>query len=111
MKSLDLCGVLFYYCAVVAGRSSAELNDNFKRRSTVIKVNQEELQEKIKKLKQAAADKKAKAGEKKDDPEARKARKKVKRAQRKLRVAKAYKSGSTKKAAAEAAPAGEKASA
>jgi Skp family chaperone for outer membrane proteins len=111
MKCLDLCGVLFYYCAVVRGRSSAELNDNFKRRSAVIKVNQEELQEKIKKLKQAAAEKKAKAGEKKDDPEARKARKKVKRAQRKLRVAKAYKSGSTKKAATEAAPAGEKASA
>ena len=70
----------------------------------MIKVNQEELQEKIKKLKQAAAEKVAKAGGKKSDVEARKARKKVKRVQRKLRSAKAYKSAS-KKAAEAAAPA------
>ncbi len=74
----------------------------------MIKVNQEELQEKIKKLKQAAAEKTAKAGGKTSDPDARRARKKVKRAQRKLRSAKAYKSGGKKKE--EAKPA-EKASA
>ena len=67
----------------------------------MIKVNQEALQEKIKKLKQAAAEKVSKAEGKKSDPEARKARKKVKRAQRKLRTAKAYKSVSKK---AEAKP-------
>ena len=61
----------------------------------MIKVNQEQLQEKIKKLKQTAAEKKAKiAG--KADPEVRTARKKVKRAQRKLRAAKAYKSSGKK---------------
>jgi len=37
----------------------------------VIKVNQEELQEKIKKLKQTAAEKTAKAAGKKSEPEAR----------------------------------------
>jgi ElaB/YqjD/DUF883 family membrane-anchored ribosome-binding protein len=57
----------------------------------VIKVNQEELAQKIQKLKQTASEKILKAGGKKSDPEARKARKKVKRAQRKLRSAKTYK--------------------
>jgi hypothetical protein len=71
----------------------------------VIKVNQEELQEKIKKLKHVAAEKVAKAGGKKSDAEARKARKKVKRVQRKLRSAKAYKS--TGKKAPEAAASSE----
>ena len=68
----------------------------------VIKVNQEKLQEKIKKLKQTAAEKKAKVASK-GDPEARAASKKVKRAQRKLRSAKAYKSSGKK--AGEATPA------
>jgi len=68
----------------------------------VIKVNQEKLQEKIKKLKLTAVEKKAKAVGK-ADPEARTARKNVKRAQRKLRTAKAYKSSGKK--AGEAAPA------
>ena len=81
-----------------------------KEECAVIKVNQEELQEKIKKLKQAASEKTAKAAGKKADPEARKAKKKVKRAQRKLRSAKAYKAAGTKKAEA-AAPAEGKASA
>ncbi len=76
----------------------------------MIKVNQEELQEKIKKLKQAVSEKTAKAGGKKSDPEARTARKKVKRAQRKLRAAKAYKAGG-KKTAEAAAPAEAKATA
>ncbi len=76
----------------------------------MIKVNQEELQAKIKKLKQAAAEKSTKAGGKKSDPEVRTARKKVKRAQRKLRTAKAYKSAGKKKAEA-AAPAEGKATA
>ena len=74
-----------------------------------IKVNQEELKQKIEKLKKAAAEKAAKAGSKKSEPEAREALKKVKRAQRKLRSAKAYKSAGKK--AGEAAPAGEKATA
>jgi len=76
---------------------------NSKEEYIVIKVNQEELQEKIKKLKQASAEKAAKAAGKKSEPEARKALKKVKRAQRKLRTAKAYKSAGKK--AAEAKPA------
>ena len=76
----------------------------------MIKVNQEKLQEKIKRLKQAVAEKVAKAGGKKSDPEARTARKKVKRVQRKLRSAKAYKSAG-KKAAEAAAPAEGKATA
>jgi hypothetical protein len=76
---------------------------------TVIKVNQEALQEKIKKLKQAAVDKRTKAEGKKADPGVREAQKKVKRAQRKLRSAKAYKSAGKK--AAEAKPAEGKASA
>ncbi len=63
----------------------------------VIKVNQEQLQEKIKKLKQAAAEKASKAAGKKSDPEVRAARKQVKRAQRQLRSVKAYKSGGAKK--------------
>jgi hypothetical protein len=82
----------------------------FKEECAVIKVNQEELQEKIKKLKKAAAEKIAKAGGKKSDPEVRTARKKVKRVQRKLRSAKAYKSAG-KKAPEAAAPAEGKASA
>jgi hypothetical protein len=68
----------------------------------MIKVNQEKLQENIKKLKQATAEKKTKASGK-SDPVVRTALKKVKRAQRKLRSAKAYKS-SQKKKTAEAAP-------
>lgn len=60
------------------------------------KVNQEELQENIKKLKQAVSEKISKSGGKKSDPGVREARKKVKRAQRKLRSAKAYKSGGKK---------------
>ncbi len=75
----------------------------------MIKVDQNVLQEKIKKLKQAAAEKSAKTGGKKSDPAVRKARKKVKRAQRKLRSAKAYKSAGKKPAEA-AAPAEGKAS-
>ncbi len=62
----------------------------------MIKVNQEELTQKIQKLKQTAAEKKAKAGGNTADPAVRSARKKVKRAQRKLRVAKAYKSAGKK---------------
>jgi hypothetical protein len=62
----------------------------------VIKVNQEELAKEIQKLKQAAAEKKAKAGGKKSDPDVRAARKKVKRAQRKLRSAKTYKTAGKK---------------
>ena len=68
----------------------------------MIKVNQEELKQKIETLKKAAAEKTAKAGGKKSDPEARKARKKVKRVQRKLRVAKSYKQTGKKKAEAAA---------
>ncbi len=65
------------------------------------KVNQEELAQKIKKLKETAAEKAKKAEGKKSDPELRTARKHVKRAQRKLRAAKAYKSAGKK---AEAKP-------
>ena len=75
----------------------------------VIKVNQEELKQKIEKLKKAAVEKAAKAGNKKSEPEAREALKKVKRAQRKLRSTKAYKSAGKK--AGEAKPAEEKATA
>jgi hypothetical protein len=75
----------------------------------VIKVNKEELLEKIKKLKQVAAEKKTKATGKKSEPEVRTAVKKVKRAQRKLRTAKAYKG--IEKKAADAKAAAEKASA
>jgi len=74
----------------------------------VIKVNQEKLQEKIKKLKESAAEKNKKAEGKVSDPGVRTARKKVKRAQRKLRSAKAYKAAGKK--AGEAKPAEEKAS-
>jgi predicted CopG family antitoxin len=76
---------------------------------SVVKVNQEKLQEKIKKLKKKAADVIGKSGGKTDTAEVRKARKKVKREQRKLRSAKAYKSGGKK--AGEAKPAEEKATA
>lgn len=62
----------------------------------MIKVNQETLVEKIKKLKQSATETAKKAEGKKSDPTVRKARKKVKRAQRKLRSAKAYKSAGKK---------------
>lgn len=65
----------------------------------MIKVNQEELAQKIQKLKKAAAEKIS--GGKKSDAEVREAKKKVKRAQRKLRSAKAYKSAGKK---AEAKP-------
>jgi hypothetical protein len=71
---------------------------------TVVKVNQDELAEKIKKLKAKAKEKAQKSAGKRGDPEARTASKKVKRAQRKLRVAKAYKTGG-KKAKKTAAPA------
>lgn len=60
------------------------------------KVNQEELAQKIQKLKAAATEKSNKAEGKKSDAGVREARKKVKRAQRKLRAAKAYKSVSKK---------------
>lgn len=71
----------------------------------VVKVNQEELAEKIKKLKAKAKEKTTKSAGKRGDPEARTAIKKVKRAQRKLSVAKKYKTGGkkSKKAAAPAA--------
>lgn len=62
----------------------------------MIMVNQEELQEQIRKLKETAADKTAKAGGKKSEPEVREARKKLKRAQRKLRAARAYKAAGKK---------------
>ena len=80
----------------------------FKEECLVIKVNQEKLQEKIKKLKVSAGEKKKKAEGKKSEPEARKALKKVKRAQRKLRSAKAYKAAGKK--AGETKPAEVKAS-
>ena len=104
-KSLDFLGCFVY--------DGASIKDAifFKEECAVIKVNQEELQVKIKKLKEAAAEKTTKAGGKKSDPEARKARKKVKRVQRKLRSAKAYKSAEKKAAAAAAAPAEGKATA
>jgi hypothetical protein len=70
----------------------------------VVKVNQEELAETIKKLKQKAKEKTEKSVGKRGDPEARAASKKVKRAQRKLRAAKIYKTGG-KKAKKAAAPA------
>lgn len=102
-KFLDFLGCFVY--------DGASIKDAifFKEECAVIKVNQEELQVKIKKLKQTAAEKAAKAGGKKSDPEARKARKKVKRVQRKLRSAKAYKSAGKKASAA--APAEGKATA
>ncbi len=75
----------------------------------MIKVNVEELQVQIKKLKQAATEQVAKAGGKRSGPAVRQARKKVKRAQRKLRLVKSYKTGGKK--ASEAKPADEKASA
>jgi hypothetical protein len=80
-----------------------------KEEQAVVKVNQEELQEKIKKLKKTAAEAIAKSEGKIDTAEVRKSRKKVKRAQRKLRSAKAYKASGKK--AGEAKPAEEKASA
>ena len=75
----------------------------------MVKVNQEGLLEKIKKLKKKAAEVIAKSEGTTDTAEVRNARKKVKRAQRKLRSAKAYKSGGKK--TEEAKPAAEKASA
>jgi hypothetical protein len=83
--------------------------EKLKEEQSVVKVNQEKLQEKIKKLKKTAAEVIAKSEGKTDTAEVRKARKKVKREQRKLRSAKAYKSGGKK--AGEAKPAEEKASA
>jgi hypothetical protein len=73
----------------------------------VVKINQEELKQKIGKLKKTAAEKASKSVGKKSEPEARKALKMVKRAQRKLRAAKNYKMASKK--AAEAKAGGEKA--
>jgi hypothetical protein len=61
----------------------------------VIKVNQEKLQEKIKKLKKTAAEVIAKSEGKTDTAEVRKARKKVKREQRPS--AKAYKSAARRR--------------
>jgi hypothetical protein len=75
---------------------------SFQGGAHVIKVDQDKLQEKIKKLKQVAVEKISKASGK-ADPAARTARKKVKRAQRKLRSVKAYKSSGKK--AGEATPA------
>jgi hypothetical protein len=83
--------------------------ENAKEDQSVVKVNQEKLLEKIKKLKKTTAEVIAKSEGKIDTAEVRKARKKVKRAQRKLRSAKAYKSGGAK--AGEAKPAAAKASA
>jgi hypothetical protein len=91
IKCLALHRSLFYYCVLQSSTS-----DYYARRNEVIKVNQEELTQKIQKLKQTAAEKKAKAGSKKSDPEVRAACKKVKRAQRKLRSAKAYKAAGKK---------------
>jgi len=100
-KFLDLRGSLFYYWCSIAGHA-AHLKKK-QRGGKVIKVNQEELKQKIAKLKKEAAEKKAKAEGKRADPAAREARKKVKRAQRKLRAAKGYKSASKKAGEAKAA--------
>lgn len=70
----------------------------------MVKINQEELQQKIGKLKEKTKAALQKAGGKGSDSTARMALKKVKRAQRRLRAAKAYKSSGTKPAA-EAKPA------
>lgn len=71
----------------------------------MVKVNQEELQQKIAKLKEKVKATLEKAGGKYSDPEVRKARKMLKRSQRRLRVAKAYKTGGKKKAAAQSSEA------
>jgi hypothetical protein len=64
--------------------------------NAVRKINQEELKQKIEKLKKTASEKKTKTEGKKSAPDFRSALKKVKRAQRKLRSAKAYKSAGKK---------------
>jgi prolyl-tRNA synthetase len=86
----------------------AQLVEKFwsSREETMIKVNQEELKQKIEKLKKKAAETVSKAGDKKSGPDIRKARKQVKRAQRKLRVVKSYKQAGKK--ATETKAAGEK---
>jgi len=97
-KKLDFERTFVYYgCSM-----SVQKFPYFSGGVHVIKVNQEKLQEKIKKLKQVAVEKTTKAAGN-ADPVARKARKQVKRAQRKLRTAKAYKSSGKK--AGEATPA------
>jgi hypothetical protein len=101
---LDFASSFVYYECPVTDKAFT-----FEGGCTVIKVNQEELKQKIEKLKKASAEKAAKTAGKKSEPEARKALKKVKRAQRKLRTAKAYKTSGKK--AVEAAPAEAKASA
>ena len=74
----------------------------------MVKINQEELKQKIGKLKKTAAEKASKSVGKKSEPEARKALKQVKRAQRKLRAVKNYRI-TAKKAAEAKAAGGEKA--
>lgn len=69
----------------------------------MIKVNQEELKQKIEKLKKAATEQLSKSEGNVENKDVREARKQVKRAQRKLRSAKAYKSSG--KPAGEAKPA------
>lgn len=63
----------------------------------MIKVNEDELKQKIAKLKEKAKAAIEKAGGKYSDPHVRLMRKKVKRAQRRLRAVRAYKTSSTKK--------------
>lgn len=66
----------------------------------MIKLNEEELRQKIARLKEKAKAAAEKAGGKYSDPDVRLMRKKVKRAQRRLRAAMAYKSGGGNKAEA-----------
>lgn len=97
-KFLDFPGGFVYYVGLAALQAFILSQED----DTVIKVNQEELKQKIETLKKSAAEKAAKAGGKKSDPEARSAKKQVKRAQRKLRAVKAYKLASKKAAEAKA---------
>ncbi len=71
----------------------------------MVKVNQEELAEKIKKLKEKSKTAIEKAGGKKSDPSVRTSRKRVKRAQRKLAAARKYKTVGKKGKKTDAAPA------
>jgi hypothetical protein len=80
------------FIIVIQLRTDENRKNRNSEEEAVIKVNQEELKQKIEKLKKTAAEKVAKAEGKKSDAGVRKARKDVKRAQRKLRAAKAYKS-------------------
>jgi metal-dependent hydrolase (beta-lactamase superfamily II) len=99
---LDFAGGFVYYEAVASANTNARFHQ-FQGGVHVIKATQEQLQEKIKTLKQKAAEKVKKAAGKKSDPDARTARKKVKRVQRKLRAVKTYKAVSKKAQAANAA--------